>query len=265
MENEVFALGNRLYPIVHDDIGRVPITDIARATGVRKRSFLRVLDKNPDTFAPHTRDAQLGTPGGKQTARWIDAEGLRLLLFEISSKHIRDPKVKERVEKFRAWQLNKLVQADRPLPVPAPITKTPHEQKPPSAIAYEASRFAKMTGANQREVAAAMLREAGYGYLVPLLPDDLPKVPAPSMKPAHWLNASDIGDLIGKTAAQVNSFLELHKHIIRDGERPGEWRITDSGRLYGEERFYEPVPGKSMFRVFWRRDVLAVFNCSHLI
>ena len=58
-----------------------PIMDIARATGVNKRTLLTILDRNPDDFASHERTLQMSTPGGNQPIRCIDHDGATNLLL----------------------------------------------------------------------------------------------------------------------------------------------------------------------------------------
>lgn len=246
----------------------IPATDIAKALGCSRKNITQIISGNPHLFPEDkgvTVTYPLPTAGGTQEHVCLNHVGLVAILMRISVGRAGTDEGKQRIERFQSWAQGVLSASisgiekvpDKPYDA---IRKMP--SKSPSAIAYEASRFAKMTGADQRDVTARLLIREGYDYLVDLLPasENMPRLPAPSQKPPGWLNATDIGRIIGRTAEQVNNFLYFHQLIIKDSERPGEWRITHAGMDYGIEKSYEPVPGKSMFRVFWRPEVLRIFN-----
>jgi len=253
--------------VVDTEIGRaIPAVDVAKALGCSRKNITGLMSENPHLFGKGvTITYPLPTAGGAQDHTCLNQEGLISVLMRVSVGKAGTEEGKKRVEKFQLWARDALSNVVNGKPVeplvPHQPAKVP-EQKTPSQIAYEASRFAKMTNADSRTVLSAMLERAGHGYLVPLLPasDKIPVVPAPSVKPAGWLSASDIGAVIGKRPHEVNTWLYQKGLIIKDGERPGEWRLMPAGRQYGEERLYEPVPGHPVYRVFWRRDVLRLFG-----
>lgn len=249
--------GKQIHPIEQNGEVWIPLIDLAEAWGTDRTTPLNNVKRNPDVYY----DMILG--GDVTSPTHINERGLYVLMGRISAGRLKNPEARKAIIRFQRW-VPELIQKVRQGKV---VTTTPKIQdRSASQVAYEASRFSKMTGSNQRQVTARMLANAGYEYLIDLLPPDsqMPQLPAPSPKPSGWLNATDIGRIIGKTPEQVNQFLYFHNLIIKDGERPGEWRITDSGKQYGEERFYEPVPDHPVFRVFWQRKILERFNMNEV-
>ena len=79
-------------------------------------------------------------------------------------------------------------------------------------------------------------------------------------KPKDYLTAKDIGERIGKSAHEVNMFLYQHKPPLLIKDQKGEWRLTNEGNQFGEERMYEVAGGWMMWRIKWKKDVLMLFN-----
>lgn len=254
--------------VIDTEIGKaIPAGDVARAIGCSRNALTKIMSENPHLFKGVSINHPLPTAGGTQLNVCLNQDGLIAVLMRASVGRSGTEEGKERIRTFQIWAQKTLSKVMNGEPVKSPASKSSANvpEKSPSQIAYEASKFAKMTGSNPKDALAAMLRQYGHGYLVPVLPDAdaLPVVPAPSVKPAGWLNATDIAKIIGCKPHEVNMYLYNRRPsalIVKDGERPGEWRITDAGRLYGEERMYEPSPGHKVYRTFWRQDVLRLFG-----
>lgn len=276
----------------HEQKRWVPVADIAKATGVRKVTLFTVLNRNPEIFKPHERNIQLHTPGGVQEMRCIDGEGAALLLLSVSTGHIKNKDLKDRVNAYREWQVTKMLA--RPQVSKGGIITPPAQKRVTvTAAVREGKQIAKEAKMDARECVTRSLEQYGYGYYVDLLPPSHVLLPpkvgqhsfaksqttlaperplietitgkdlAPrSPKPEGMLSATDIGKVIGKSAEQVNQWLYNNKFIVKDADNPGEWR-TDGidGKTFGIEVPYKPHPaGKRFYRVFWKPEILEKFN-----
>jgi len=233
----------------------VPVTDIAKATGVRKTSLLKVIDNNPEVFSKHERDLRSETPGGIQTTRCIDATGAYLLLTRISTNHIRNPETKASLIAFNEWMMQRA--AGKAVP-----------QLPAAGPDYNAIlnkiKFVKelsgITGWNLLELQKEVLREAGLQSLTWHIEPEQKALPAPAPKPKvkDYMTATDIGELCGMSAQQINKFLYNNQYIIKDDAY--DWRMTELGREYGEERVLEPSTGILVITCYWKPSILEKMN-----
>lgn len=252
--------------VERDEQKWMPLNDVADGIGHDRSGLHHLFNRNAEILGKYSGMVKIATPGGHQDFLCLNRDGVIGILMKVDFVRIKDESRKKRVIAFQDWAiavLSEKLQETKPVPAVVPV-QNPAEQKTPSQIAYEASKFAKMTGADPRAVAAAMLERSGYGFLVSLLPssEKIPVVPAPSPKPPGYYTATEIGQVIGKKAHEVNMWLYQMRPamIIRDGENIGEWRITDAGLVYGDEFPYSPVPDKKFYRVYWRKEILEKFN-----
>ena len=253
----------------------IPVNDIAQATGVRKRALLTILEKNEIDFREHQRDVRLSTPGGYQQVRCVDRDGAMMLLFKISTGHIKREDIRVRLNLFKEWQIKKMGQ---PIALPAP---QPEIQKEPDyAQCLIAVKFAQELSRLVDTDPLPLVRQAldhydlgMYGGLIkprsfmerfglvekPALP---PAPPEPKGLHTHkYLTCKDIGEIIGKSAHEVYMFLYQRKPpLVSKDYRKDEWRITDAGREFGWEESREVVGGYIVWRIKWKKDVLRLFN-----
>lgn len=107
--------------IQHNGTTYVPILDLASAVGIRKRSLLKVVSKNQDDFSEHTKSLQLETVSGLQETSCLDRDGAMLLMFKVSTNHIKNPDTKRRFGDYKKWQIEKMNRPrSLPLALPAP-------------------------------------------------------------------------------------------------------------------------------------------------
>jgi hypothetical protein len=87
-------------------------------------------------------------------------------------------------------------------------------------------------------------------------------LPAPEKKPKDYLTATDIGEhpSVQKSAHEVNMFLYQYKPPFLIKDQNGEWRLTEYGKEYGEERIRELLGGAFVWRIHWKKDILRLFN-----
>lgn len=246
----------------------VPVTDIAKATGVRKRSLLKIMDRSVDIFAPHERDAPASSQGGTQRTRCIDSDGAHLLLAQINNHHIKNQDTRAKLLEFndmiRDRAAGKIVSVPA-LPAPAPKPKPDFDHI--WAELQFIKRLAKETGWDLNELRIAALRDHNlYGLAMvgekskPAEPPLALPAPAPKPKVKDYMTATDIGELCGMSAQQINKFLYNNHYIIKDDAY--DWRMTELGREYGEERVLEPSTGILVITCFWKKEILEKMNIN---
>ena len=233
-----------------DDKTYLPVPATAAATGVTKRSLLRIITKNSFTFAPHVRDVPLSTPGGQQVTTCIDRDGAMMLLFKLSTNHIKSPETRKRLDEFRAWQIRKMSAA----PVPALPPALP--SGPNAYEVREALRMAKViseeTGLNILLAQSHALEKMGLDDYAKLLPSGIVR--------EAYLNVTDIAEKIGKTPAEVNVNLWQYRKLQVPDSQTGEYRLTPAGREYGDESPYTASNGHKGIMIRWRWKILELFN-----
>ena len=85
--------------------------------------------------------------------------------------------------------------------------------------------------------------------------DALKKMLPPADRETGYLNATEIGEKLGIPAKNVNKLLAMANLQYKDGK---DWRITQTGREYGEELPYTRH-GHSGYRILWNNKVMEVF------
>ena len=284
--------------VVNTDIGRaIPAVDIAKSLGCSRKNITQIMNENPHLFTKGvTTTYPLPTGGGVQDHVCLNEDALVSLLMRVHVGKSGTLEGKARIEKFQVWARDTLSAAIKNGGVhKRQIAKeVAPKRRSPASIAKDGLAFCRVTHSDPKETLGRMLIEEGYAYLPALLPPShillpsgvgqrsfaksqttlaVPERPLietiagkdlvpPSPKPGGMLSATDIGRIIGKTAEQVNQWLYNNKYIVMDGERKGEWRITELGKQYGKESdLYKPHPAaQEVYRVFWNREILEKFN-----
>lgn len=95
---------------------------------------------------------------------------------------------------------------------------------------------------------AVSLVEATYGVQLDIIKDMLPAADTPTA----YLTPTEIGQLIGKSAREVNLLLVGYGFQHKEGK---VWRLDEAGRKYGEEMPYEKN-GHSGYQIKWNEQVV---------
>ena len=236
----------------HEGRTYIPVPVIAAATGVRKRALLSCLQRNRDTFAPHTRDVALSTPGGQQVTTCLDRDGAMMLLFKLSTNHFKDPEIRKRIDAFRSWQVQKMNGVPA---LPAPVAG-------PSAYEVrESLRLAKViaeeTGLNILLAQSHALEKLGLSDYAKMLPA--------GVVTESYLNVTDIASRIGKTPAEVNVRLWQYLKLQVPDDKTAEYRLTPAGREYGDEIAFKASNGHEGIMIRWKLKVMELFNMRAVI
>lgn len=263
--------GDHRIRMIEIDGGKyIPVGDLAKATGVRKRSLQKILDNNKEVFSQHERVAHMGTPGGSQETRCIDSDGAYLLLTRISTNHIKSEATKKNLVGFNNWIVQR---AKGQITLPESLAHPPVEKelKKPDfdhiwAELQFVKRLAKETGWDLNELRIAALRDHNlYGLAMvgekskPAEPPLALPAPAPEKKFKGFYTATDIGELCGKKGQEINQWLYNNNYIVK-GEGD-EWRLTEQGKDYAYEHPYCP-PNTLILRnrIEWKKDILEKMN-----
>lgn len=257
---------HRIRLIKVDDGQYVPVGDIAKATGVRKRSYHNLMDKFSDVFKEHERGVRLSSPnkGGTQETRCIDQTGAYDLLKLISANYIKNPDTRKRVIEFKEWMHQRTL-GQITLPIPAePAKKDKPDFDHILAELTFVKRLSKETGWDLNELRIAALRDHGLYSLAMVgekaKPVEIPlALPAPAKKEKGYLTATDIGELCGKKGQEINQWLYNNNYIVK-GEGD-EWGLTEQGKDYAYEHPYCP-PNTLILRnrIEWKPTILEKMN-----
>jgi hypothetical protein len=255
----------------------IPLVDIAGALGYDRTSLNQMLDRNKDLFDGMRGVVVVHTPGGPQEHSCLNRDGVVGLLMKLDYHRIRNGQKRKKVIEFQKWAIFILsgIVNGNVLALPQP------EKEPNFDLAIKWLKFMKevaaLTGATATLLYSYAMDKAGFGDvggllvqdLVPLQkPETVQKQLPPPLKPKDYLTATDIAKIISegkpeydrKTAEQINKWLYNNNYIVYDLNHKSEWRLTQLGHLYGEERAYEPSAGVHVWRIYWKRSILERMN-----
>lgn len=249
---------------VRDSIGiLIPVVDIARATGVDKRSLLNTLDNNQGVFSRHERDVTLITPGGPQPTRCLDKMGTFGLIFKVSTNHIKNAKVKESLIEFNEWAMERLAESQNKfLALATPAQKLMEPDWVAKTLVHLdfAETFCERTGADLSKARMFALdaasRETGidlgkYKFIIP------------GIEPQEegYLTPTQIAERISKIGPRefsphdVNKFLENRGYQVRDQDN--RWCPTEKGIPLS--KFIPIVRGSySGDQLIWRQEIILI-------
>lgn len=247
----------------------IPLSQIARATEYRKENFLREIRKSPAEFEGYISYVQMGT-GKSQPTTCINLPGTIYLINRVSVNSVSSEETRKKLIAFGQWVALRAAGGITHLALPAP--KEPDKKRPDfdhilAELAF-VKKLAKETGWDLNELRIAALRDHGLYSLAmvgekakPIEPPLALPAPAPAKKEKGYLTATDIGEKIGKTGQEVNTWLYQHNPpFIIKGEGD-EWRLTELGKEYAYEHKYCP-PNTFILRnkIEWKPSILEKMN-----
>jgi hypothetical protein len=255
--------------IKEDEQTFVPVVDIAGAIGVDKRSCLRLLDRNSALFSSYERGVHLETLGGMQYTRCLNRDGTLGLLFKLSTNHVRDTAIREKLVEFQKWAIDKLSQVGTLRPAQLSESKEPDYSQCLIAVKF-AQELSRLVDTDPLPLVRQALDHYDLGMYGGLIKPrtllerhgiiDRPALPPAPPKPKLWLTPTDIGKEAGKTAQEINQWLWNNDYQRKD-QQTDEWRITPKGKsIGGEERYEQYESGHLGWHVVWNRAVLRLFN-----
>lgn len=248
---EALTVSGVMIRLIQSNIGPViPVIDLADKIGYSRSSLSNIIDKNAELFEGFTIYETLETNGGPQRFLCVNSTGAdRLILLMKPSKNRRE--IFERVEAFRAHAFGQLAESKREIvQVPTgPVLDTELQQ---------ARRIAELTGTDLKTMQAAALRKCGLPEYAEVLQQQVSSI---THGEAGWHIPTQLGAMCGLTAEQLNHWLnnnpndpERRPYQYRDSCRV--WRLTELGKLHGQEYLFEAPSGHKEIRIRWRVSIL---------
>lgn len=239
----------------------MPIADIAGAWGIARSTPDKILIRNIEVFDNLSHpvvDVMSNTP-----VTCLNERGLYLMMGKISASRLKNPAAKESIIRFQRW-VPELIQKYRKKEI-VQVSK-----EPDYAATLNAVRFVKelsgMVGCDPLPLVCQALDNYNlgmYGGLLVVQKDIVRPIvlPEPVKKPKDYFTATDIGERIGKTPYEVHMMLYQRKPpVLIKEDHTGEWRLTEYGKQFGEERTFDATKGQIKWWIAWNRGVLRLFN-----
>jgi prophage antirepressor-like protein len=230
--------GKEVRVIERDGEPWFPISDLAKAWGINRKTPANLIDRNREIFEGMAHVGVCNIPDGE-----VNERGLYLLMGKISADRLKNPEARAAIIRFQRW-VPELIQKYRKREIvqapAAPVLETELSR---------AKQIAELTGTDLKTMQAAALRKCGLKEYADALTPSLMHGQA-----GTWLNPTDIGNRCGHSAHEINNFLSFHRFQYRD--QSGVWRLTDKGELHGEEYWFESSTRHREVRIRWRDSIL---------
>lgn len=253
MTQALTAQGPAPMRIINSPIGQaIPAVDFADNIGYTRSAITNIISKHPDLFKGFILKITLPTPGGDQDFLCLNSTGIDRIIFHLRPIKNR-PDLCERIEKFRSKAFGQLAERkELTISVPA-IPGILFELK-------QAREEADICGCEPNLLQAAVYRKHGE-----IEKADALQPPAPALVHGStgWFIPTQLGDMCGLTAEQFNHWihnnpndLERRPFQCRDPENRKIWRLTELGRMHGQEYWFEAPSGHREIRIRWRESIL---------
>ena len=217
----------------------IPVVDIAENLGYTRSSITNTITKNKELFEGFTSNEALPTIGGIQVFLCMNSTGIERLILLLRPMKNR-AELCQRVESFRAKAFGKLAEQKVG---PAP----PNPDAALKASLSTARLLATETGGDLAAFQRIALEKCGLGDWAPAL-STVPKHGEPG-----WYNPTQLGEMCGLTAEQVNAYLYNTAFQYREGRI---WRLNPTGEMHGKEYIFEATSGHREIRIRWRESIL---------
>jgi prophage antirepressor-like protein len=214
-----------------------PLFDLAAAWGVDRKTPGNLVDRNKELFAGMFHS------DGDVTYHDVNERGLYVLMGKISADRLKNPEAKAAMIRFQRW-VPELIQKYRK----KEIVQQPINQDAALKASLSTARLlATETGGDLAAFQRIALEKCGLGDWAPAL-STVPKHGEPG-----WYNPTQLGEMCGLTAEQVNAYLYNKAFQYREGKI---WRLNPSGEMHGKEYVYEATSGHREIRIRWRESIL---------
>lgn len=228
----------------------VPLNDIAEGLGYNRDSLKKIIRRNQDQFKSYSVTAILAATDGKQyETLCMTRDGITGIIMRLRTDKVRDSTRKKRVLDFQHWVMDTIGKV-----MDGKIIKTRNEDL--MSILNCHMQIAKMVsdygGVNPSIAATVAIARTEYltgedlSWCKGLIPGNK------SLHPGH-LNATEIGQKIGKTSRVVNQILYELGYQIKVAK---DWKITIAGSMYGEMMPFTTHNGHSGYQPLWDPDIV---------
>jgi hypothetical protein len=228
--------------VIPSSIGPViPVVDIAENLGYTRSSITNTITKNKELFEGFISNEALPTIGGTQVFLCMNGTGIERLILLLRPMKNR-AELCQRVESFRAKAFGKLAEQ-----------KTVQQPVNPEAALKASLSTARLlateTGGDLAAFQKIALEKCGLGEWAPALST----VSTIVHGEPGWHNATQLGEMAGLTAEQVNAYLYNKGFQYREGKI---WRLNPTGEMHGKEYVFEATSGHREVRIRWRESIL---------
>lgn len=225
------------------------------------QAYVSVLDENPkldsqDFFIENTYKAE----GNNKTYPCY-------LLTKKGCDMVANKMTGEKGVLFTATYIDKFYQMEEELKNPkVTTTSKPHyRQRMISTAVKDAANTAKslmkLFAVKEGIAQATAFKMIEHAYAIDLSP--IKQLIQPAKHITGFLTPTALGmQLGGKKAAEINKkLMDLGLQIQEVGAKDKKlWRLTDTGKNYGEEFPYDAKSGHSGYQIKWNENVLSLIN-----
>jgi hypothetical protein len=222
-------------------IGKVmPVVDIADAIGYDRSSITKIVKGQENLFSGTQVFQPFPTTGGIQQFLCINRTGLDLLMVFLRPAKTRDSF--EKFLKFREQALDRL-NGDR-------LSEVPRNGNVKTDL-LQAKEYAEVCGRDAGAFQAAVFKKHNLPEFAAAL--DVPSVIRGEV--GIWFTPTQIAERCGSdlSARNINYFLLNKGFQYLDG---GLWRLSDTGKLHGEEYWFTAPSKHSEVRIRWKESIM---------
>jgi len=223
----------------------LPLIDLSQAWSLDRSTLFKHIERNPELFTDCTRIIDFLSKDGIEAVRCVNEEGLYLLIARISSGRLKDPSAKAAIMHFR-MAAPKLIKAYRKKEI---VHQPVNQDAALKASLSTARLLATETGGELAAFQKIALEKCGLGEWAPALST----VSTIVHGEPGWHNATQLGEMCGLTAEQVNAYLYNKAFQYREGRI---WRLNPTGEMHGKEYIFEATSGHREIRIRWRESIL---------
>ena len=234
----------------------IPLTDIANATGYDPSNLTKLYKRNQELLKENAQMVKLAS--GAQVAPishiCLEREGVIGILMKLDYVRIKDPERKRKIVEFQRWAKQRLAE----MQIQSKIVKDHGEGW--SSVAMEHINFANLlsqhSGITDPGMCLAIgIREAEKATGVDLTAYKKLIPPAQATNQEEYFTAGRIGKEVGRTAREVNRYLETTGFLYQAED--GTYYLTNKGSEYGKLFPGAFGSGHCGYFIMWRRSIIA--------
>ena len=239
--------GHEIRVLEQDNDLWFPLTDIAKAWGIDRKTPANLIDRNKELFRGMFRS------DGDVTYHDVNERGLYLLMGKISADRLKNPDAKTAMIRFQRW-VPELIQQYR--------KKAIVQIQEPSINRelLQASEYAEACNQDPAAFQAAVFRKHNLKEFA-----DIVQPALVHGEVARWYNVTQLCEMCHDEALaghpeRLNAYLKNHGYQYRER---GLWRLQPSGESHGKEYWYEAPSGHREIRIRWRVSILYASGLLH--
>ena len=240
--------GHEIRVLEQDNDLWFPLTDIAKAWGLKINTLYQILNRNKAKFTDRVSDVHVTSTTSEDESyhKSVDEQGLYLLLGAINTDRLKKRDVAMVILRFQRW-VPELIQKYRKNEI-VQVVCIDHELE-------QAKHYAELTQHDVKVFQAAIFRK----YNMPEFAEALQsQIPAIVHGETGWYNITQLcemchDDALAGHPERLNNYLKNHGYQYKE---QGLWRLNPNGEVHGKEYRYEAPSGHQEIRIRWRESIL---------